>query len=204
MKTKQISLTGIAFLEPTVNEKTEQNVCIRNVLLPNGCVAPKSGVSLYYGSKMSTTKSLSLAFTHSAAQTKKLITIPLELTLPTQEGATSSRSDLSTIGFLNIERIDKELTTVIHGHYLMYRESIQQSCPDISSLRTLLMAISKDLEFLDYLHSRDEFKTISIIAFPVVEDNGEKSTRAVLFDTQNIDASAIRHPSYKNTKFYFE
>lgn len=204
MKTKQISLTGIAFLAPTVNEKTEQNVCIRNVLLPTGCIAPKSGVSLYYGSKMSTTKSLSLAFTHSAAQTKKLITIPIELTLATQDGATSSRSDLPTIGFLNIERIDKELTTVIHGHYLMYRESINQPCPDISSLRTLLMAISKDLAFLDYLHNQDEFKNISIIAYPVVEDNGEKSTRAVLFNTQDIDTSAIKHPSYKNTKFHFE
>ena len=201
MKIKQIPLTGIAFLAPSVNESTEQIIEIDNVLMPSESIPPSSGVSLYYGSKMSTTKSLSLAFTRSAELTKKLLTIPMELPLQTQDSPTTSREDLPHVQFLNIERIDKNLANVIHGHYLMYAN---KECPEISSLRTLLIAIRKDLGFLDYLHQQPDFNHLIMIAYPVVEDNNEKSTRATIFRPEEIDASLIKHPTYKNTKFVFQ
>ncbi|MND27155.1 hypothetical protein D3C80_176160 [compost metagenome] len=202
MKAKNIPLIGTVFTR-TTDEATHEVFKVGNVLLPTGVTAPRGGISFYYGAKTTSTQSLSIAFRHANDIGSNLVQLNFEVVGACAAG-TLSKDDLPNVKFMHLERIDRMVADLIGPLFVQFMNLHGRAFSNISSVKMLNAEISRNIDFVSFLHEDEAFNHLDVIVYPVVEDDGKRSVRGILFRDSNLNYDSFYSPIFENAKFVLD
>ncbi|THJ43579.1 hypothetical protein [Aeromonas veronii] len=199
MKPKNIPLIGTVFTK-TTDESTCEVFTVGNVLLPAGVSAPKGGISFYYGAKTTSTQSLSLAFRHANDMGTNLVQINFEVVGNCADGMLT-KDELPEAKFMHLERIDRYIADLICPLFVAFMNKHGRSFTNVSSVKMLCSEIARNIDFVSELHNDEAFNHLDVIVYPVIEDDGKRSVRGILFRDENLNYDTFYSPIFENAKF---
>ena len=151
---------------------------------------------------MASTTAFACAYCQVKSEGKEIIYIPFEMQVLCPEGTLLTLDALPVAKMMHLERIERPIADMITPLLAAFIREKGREQPEMSSIQLLARAVSLNTDFISVLHRDPRFKHLSIIAYPVIENDGKKTVRATVFDLDGMTAGQeINNPLYPKAKF---